>query len=325
MRRSLRFLLCVCVSAILVPRVSGQTQCDASIIEAMKTHFRTSDTSIASQAVHDAACGANSSSTTITVPYAGYSNDQLAQACHNNDSQYFAQHYKELAISMLPEAAFDLLKAMCTVNGLSLKASRIQGTNQIAVSAFWSGANNVPYAYVTNFGWGPNIESCTGSLTEKRYYILKPKLGTGGLYATCIRKSAEAGKGDVGFALQTDLGTQLARAYEPHSYKLLGFYGDDVLTCSIDGNQVLSLSYFVSLDSPVKETVDLNSFLQTPGTHVLTCLDVDQIGMDGHPCWKYKYNVTKDDQLILTQQNYSCSPSSPSQPPPIPPFNITVE
>ena len=117
-----------------------------------------------------------------------------------------------------------------------------------------------------------------GSLVDKRYYVLDPKLGTGGLYATCERKSGEDGTGDASFAIQTDRGVQLTPKRSPHHYKLLGFYGDDKLSCSVDGIGIMSFFYFSSLNAPVHQIVDLDTYLDKPGTHTLSCNDVDLIG-----------------------------------------------
>jgi len=47
--------------------------------------------------------------------------------------------------------------------------------------------------------------------------------------------------------------------------------------------------------------------------------------LDPHPiCWKYKFELKQDSDLIASVANYSCNTGSPPQPPPIDPITLII-
>jgi hypothetical protein len=290
--------------------------CDAELLTAMRTYFKTVEGGETYKAVEAAACGANSKDTTITVPYAGYSQSELNQACSSHDEKFFELHYKTVGISMLPDAAFNTINKICgEADGLSLSAHKV-GDNIVSVRASWSGTNNIPYAYIDGLGWSPNIESCKGGLVDKRWWILSAKLGTGGLTAECNRKSGADGQGPVEFALKTDRGTELARVFGNHSYKFVAYFGSPVVKCDLNDKHLTDIDFFTGLESPPHQTILLNSSLQS-GVNVLHCVETGVGVFQGQNCYKYKYVVLEDDQEFRRAEIYDCNQGtkpSPTQP-----------
>lgn len=309
------------LATLLGSQVHAQAMCDAALVEAMKTDFKDVQGASVVELVKQIACTANTNGTLIAIPLAGYTSQQVSQACSSNDSQFFSTHYKEISLSILPDAAFETLKDICVKNGLSLLTT--SSGNQITLSAGWSGQNNIAFAKVTAVGWTDNIQTCLGPLAKKSHFS-KPTLGTGGLTATCTRKDGDSGKGDAIFTIQTDRGMQLAKSYSRRHYELWGYYGDDLLKCAIDGNVVLTESRFPGLNAPPLDKIDIDAYLEKAGDHLLQCSDVDTGQFEGHPCWKYKYALVQDGKVIISAEDFSCHPGSPPQPPPLAPHHIIV-
>lgn len=297
------------------PRMAATT-CDAELLNAMRTNFKKAEGGETYKVVQNAACGVHSKDTTITVPYAGYSQSDLDQACDSHNEQFFESHYKTIGISMLPDAAFAAISKMCgEEDGLSLSARKV-GDNIVSVSATWSGRNNIPYASVDGLGWSRNIESCNGGLVEKRWWFLSNRLGTGGLTAQCVRKSGAEGQGPVEFALKTDRGTQLARVYANHTYQFVGYYGSPVVNCDLNDKHLTDIDFFTSLTWPPVKTIPLNSSLQ-PGINVLHCVESGVGQFEGHSCYKYKYVILEDGHEFKDAEIYDCradTKPTPKQP-----------
>jgi hypothetical protein len=292
------------------------TTCDAELLNAMRTYFKTTEGAETYKAVEEAACGAHSKDTTIAVPYAGFSQSELDQACSSHNEHFFELHYKTVGISMLPDAAFATINNICgKASGLSLSAHKV-GDNTVSVIASWSGQDNTPYAYVDGLGWSPNIDSCKGGLVEKRWWLLAPKLGTGGLTAQCSRKSGADGQGPVEFALQTDRATQLARVYANHTYQFVSYYGSPVVKCNLNDKHLTDIDFFSSLNWPPHQTLPLNSSLQS-GVNILHCVETGVGVWEGHYCYKYKYLVQEDDHEFRRAEIYDCkgeTKQTPTQP-----------
>jgi hypothetical protein len=311
-----RFLLSGFMFVGFVCPTMAATTCDAELLNAMRTYFKSTEGGETYKAVQDAACGAHSKDTTIAIPYAGYSQSDLDQACSSHNDQFFESHYKNIGISMLPDAAFATINKICgEANGLSLSAHKV-GDNVVSVSASWSGQNNIPYATVHGLGWSPNIKSCKGGLVDKPWGVLPIKLGTGGLPAQCVRKSGADGQGPVEFALETDRGTQLARVYANHAYQFVGYYGSPVVSCSLNDKHLTDIDFFSSLTWPPIKTIPLNSSLQS-GINVLHCVESGVGTFDGHYCYKYKYVILEDEHEFRSAEIYDCrgdTKPTPKQP-----------
>lgn len=316
----------VCLTCILTLFASAntfaQTTCDASIINAMRTYFKSAEDKEVALSVKQAVCQSQSNGTSLNIPYVGFTNEQVSQACSTNDMSFFQKHYKEISISMVPKEGFETLRAICLSNGITMTASK--SGNDVSISAMFNQQNNQAPAKVSGLYFTRNIESCTGNLVPKGNKL--PQLGTGGLNAVCSRKSGEAGSGDVVFLIATNKGSQQTKLFEAHHFTLLGYYGDDWLKCSIDGQQVLYLTAatFKGVNQAPEVRIDLDSYLSKPGDHKLHCESQDLIGIGSHACWKYKFELLRDDKLISSNADYCCSDGCPKQPAPIPDINIDV-
>lgn len=318
-----RFVVFSCV-VVLLSISASQGQCDAALIEAMKTnfHMRTGDTLYHS--IQEQACSESQKGQMLAVPYAGYSSDELSKACNSKDEKFFRQHYKEIALSFLPPAAFETIKNVCGVRGLSLEAT--DEANSISVTAIWGGGYGNPSVAVSRLGWSKNIEECHGDLVPAKGRAVTLKVGVS-VTADCTRKDGDANKGDSAFSLQTDRGSQRAKAYAKKHYELWVYWVDDELKCSIDDKQVLDQGlYFRGLDDnqPPIVKVDLDPMLSTRGEHVLKCQIIDTGMFEGHWCYKYKYELREDGKVILRNSPYDCNPNTPHPPTDIAPYTITT-
>jgi hypothetical protein len=316
----------------LANRTHAQNQCDAAIIEAMKTRFSTTRNATVQESVEEATC--QQSRETNLDAFSLTLAQNTSQACTKKDTRFFSNNYEQIAFAILPPDAADMLKTLCGGgNQLSLKAVEGDG-GVINVSANWIDTNGHASTAITDFKKSPNIDKCEGRLTQ-----IGTRLTTGGLHAMCYRKTGDVS--DAHFYIDTRNGFATDTAYLPHSYGIFGEYVDDVLKCDVDGNHVFEMSV---QPSDWHKLVVLDDYIKTRGVHVIQCTATDliQFGNPPHPNWSYKFSVVKDCELnsqtmpTLDKNGRKCETIASLgkeckaygcsvQPPPIDPIRIFVK
>lgn len=309
-----------CIIFLFCTSALSAQQCDPALIEQMRTIYNSDSGDTIQQMIKKQACKENQK---LGVnPDSGTFDADLSKACSSDDESYFSHHYREVALSFLPPEAFESLKLICSSGGPDLSLKTVDDGTEISLSAFWSGARNIPTTKVMQLKWSGNIQTCDGPLIPHRNSY--PILGTGGLFANCKRKAGD--NSDATFSILTDNGMQIARVYGKQHYELLVYYVDDELQCSVDDTQVLDQGlYFKGVfDGPPITKVDLDYLLTKPGKHVLKCKIIDTGKFEGHWCFKYKYELRQNDKVLTSRSPYDCNENTPHPPPDIPNFKITI-
>lgn len=179
------------IAATTVLAISpAEANCDAQILQALKTQYNIKEQGTISKSLYEAACNksAEASSTSIDVPIPkfgnlgfGQSSNSVAAACAKKDLNFFNTYKSDLTYSYLPEAAIEQLGAC--LGGLRFKAQQ-KGNSVILQAAYYDASGGAPdTAEVVELLYDRAALECKGGLLTSKGSKIIP----GGVTTNCKR------------------------------------------------------------------------------------------------------------------------------------------
>jgi hypothetical protein len=276
-------VLALLLLTLSIAKPSLAQDCDAKLIEALKTNYHIQDTHVLAEALYDLVC--NSSSSGLGVGYAGYSVNfsEASKACQQHDHKYFERYSRDLAYSFLPDKAWSVIRDVCNRNPVELSAT-VEG-NVVNVTAKLHPMGNVHQAKVSSFNFTTNSVSCTTKNIHSGMFIKN-----GPTQDICTRTSDQP----ITFIINTEQGGQFFTLPEvpQKDYWLLIYPVDDHFECTLNDSLVGSLNF-----GQPTTTIKLTGF--HPGKNILKCtIRDDHPCGDGQACWSYSFQVRYGDDVI---------------------------
>ena len=183
--------------------ISANEFCNASVISALKTQYTHVKSGSYSQAIYEAACSEKDRKSNfglgLNIPDVAElsfssSGSTIRKACYEKDSSFFSKYSDQVAFSILPDKAIDILSGC--FGGLFLKAT--EKDNIVTIKASFTSPDTGNKATVDSFSWIP-----TNSMTCKDVPFKKGhKLIPGGESFSCKKTKNTS----VAITLNTDHG-----------------------------------------------------------------------------------------------------------------------